>query len=68
MTVSIDLRCDSCRSSSISIPLDGGEESPLDCEDCGADLGTLRDLKTLITLQVLGRKKVTEYPWLTVLG
>jgi hypothetical protein len=68
MTVSIDLRCDCCRGSFISIPLDGSDESPLDCEDCGADLGTLADLKALVTLQVLGRKKVEEVLWSTVMS
>ena len=57
MTVSIELRCDNCRGSSISIPLYGGDDSPVDCEDCGADLGTLGDIKTLLSLQLLGRKK-----------
>ncbi len=56
MTVSIELRCDNCRGTSISIPLDGGDDSAVDCEDCGADLGTLADIKTLLSLHVLGRK------------
>ena len=56
MTVSIELRCDNCRGSSISIPLYGGDDSPVDCEDCGADLGTLADIKATLSLQVLGRK------------
>lgn len=62
MTISIDLHCDACQGSSISIPIDGSDDSPLDCEDCGADLGTLGDLKTLVTLQVLGRKTTCERP------
>lgn len=60
MTVSIELRCDNCRSTCISIPLDGGDDSPVDCEDCGADLGTLADIKTLLSLTVLGRKKMSR--------
>ena len=60
MTVSIDLRCDNCRGNCISIPLYGGDESHVDCEDCGADLGTLADIKTLLSLQVLGRKKAAR--------
>lgn len=59
MTVSIELRCDNCRGTSISIPLDGGDDSPVECEDCGADLGTLGDIKTLLSLHVLGRKKTS---------
>ena len=57
MTVSIDIRCDRCCGTAISIPIEGSDQSAVDCEDCGADLGTLADLKTLVTLQVLGRKK-----------
>ena len=59
MTVSIERRCDNCRGTSISNPLDGGDDSPVDCEDCGADLGTLGDIKTLLSLQMLGRKNAT---------
>jgi hypothetical protein len=58
MTVSIDIRCDNCRGNSLSIPIYGGDETAVDCEDCGAQLGTLADLKTLVALQLLGRKKV----------
>ena len=57
MTVSIDIRCDNCRGTHLSIPLHGGEETPVDCEDCGAQLGTLADLKTQVSLHLLGRKK-----------
>jgi hypothetical protein len=58
MTVSIDIRCDNCRGDKLSIPLWGGDETAVDCEDCGAQLGTLDDLKTLVSLQLLGRKTV----------
>lgn len=60
MTVSIDIRCDACRGSNVSIPLHGGEDTHVDCEDCGAELGTLADIKTLVSLQVLGRKKTAS--------
>ncbi len=56
MTVSIDIRCDNCRGNSVSIPLYGGDDTAVDCEDCGAELGTLADLKTQVSLYVLGRK------------
>jgi hypothetical protein len=56
MTVSIDIRCDNCRGDKLSIPLWGGDETAVDCEDCGAQLGTLDDVKTLVSLQLLGRK------------
>ena len=56
MTVSIDIRCDNCRGYNVSIPLEGGDATAVDCEDCGAQLGTLDDIKTLVSLQVLGRK------------
>jgi len=60
MTVSIDIRCDNCRGSNVSIPLHGGDDTAVDCEDCGADLGTLADIKTLVCLQVLGRKRAAR--------
>jgi hypothetical protein len=46
MTVSIDIRCDNCRGKNVSIPIYGGDETAVDCEDCGAELGTLADIKT----------------------
>ncbi len=58
MPVSIELRCDYCRGDNLSIPLEGGDETAVDCEDCGAEVGTLADLKTTLSLKVLGRKKV----------
>ncbi len=57
MTVSIDIRCDNCRGNNVSIPIHGGDDTEVDCEDCGAELGTLGDLKTIVSLQVLGRKR-----------
>jgi uncharacterized Zn finger protein len=56
MTISVLLRCDRCRGDSLSIPLEGGDETEIDCEDCGASLGTLADLKTMVSLKVVGRK------------
>lgn len=58
MPVSIEIRCDHCRGDNLSIPLEGGDETAVDCEDCGAEVGTLADLKTMVSLKVLGRKKV----------
>ena len=58
MSVSIEIRCDYCRGENLSIPLEGGDETVVDCEDCGAEVGTLADIKTLVSLKVLGRKKV----------
>ena len=58
MTVSIEIRCDHCRGDNLSIPLDACEETMVDCEDCGAELGTLAEVKTMVSLKLLGRKKV----------
>ena len=58
MAVSIEIRCDHCRGDNLSIPLDGSDESMVDCEDCGAEVGTLADVKTMVSLKLLGRKKV----------
>ncbi len=57
MTVSIDIRCDLCRGSRLSVPLHADEETAVECEDCGTELGTLADVKTLVSLKLLGRKK-----------
>jgi uncharacterized Zn finger protein len=58
MPVSIEIRCDHCHGDNLSIPLHGGEETMVDCEDCGAEVGTLADIKTTVSLKLLGRKKV----------
>jgi hypothetical protein len=55
MTVQIEVRCDYCRGSNISIPLNAGEETLADCGDCGAEVGTVADLKTQMSLHLLGR-------------
>jgi uncharacterized Zn finger protein len=57
MPVSIEIRCDYCRGDNLSIPLEGGEETMVDCEDCGASVGTLADVKTTVSLKLLGRKR-----------
>lgn len=62
MTVSIEIRCDHCRSDRLSIPLWGGDDTEVDCEDCGAQVGTLDDLKTLVSLHLLGRKTADARP------
>ena len=58
MALSIEIRCDHCRGDNLSIPLDACEETMVDCEDCGAEVGTLADVKTMVSLKLLGRKKV----------
>lgn len=60
MTVQIEVRCDYCRGSNISIPLNAGEETYADCEDCGAEVGTVADLKTQMSLHLLGRKTTDD--------
>jgi hypothetical protein len=45
-------------------PLHGGDDTHVDCEDCGANLGTLDDVKTLVSLQLLGRKTAAPSPFL----
>lgn len=62
MTVSIEIRCDNCRGFNLSVPLSAGDETEVDCEDCGARLGTLDDVKTLVSLQLLGRKADVARP------
>jgi hypothetical protein len=60
MPVSIEIRCDYCRGENLSIPIDANEETVVDCEDCGAEVGTVADLKTMVSLKLLGRKKVVR--------
>jgi uncharacterized Zn finger protein len=66
MTASIDIQCDNCRGAHLSIPLHGGDETEVECEDCGCTVGTLADLKTLLSLKILGRKEVRRPAFMLV--
>ncbi|MGQ0588809.1 MAG: hypothetical protein ACT4N8_04655 [Sphingosinicella sp.] len=53
MDVSVELHCERCGSANLSIPEPAPEEASLACNDCGAGLGTVADLKAELFAQAL---------------
>lgn len=45
MDVSVEIHCEACGSANYSLPEDGGEEAAIRCNDCGAEQGTLAELR-----------------------
>jgi hypothetical protein len=54
--VSVDLHCEKCGSSNISMPdLDADNDAPLTCNDCGEDLGSIGELREEVHKQMMDR-------------
>jgi hypothetical protein len=53
MDVSVEIHCEACGSANYSLPDGAGEESPIRCNDCGADQGSLAELKAALAAQAL---------------
>jgi hypothetical protein len=53
MDVSVEIHCEACGSANYSLPDGAGEESPIRCNDCGADQGSLAALKAALIAQAL---------------
>ena len=53
MDVSVEIHCAACGSANYSLPAGAGDDSPVDCNDCGRRLGTIADLKAEMLDQAL---------------
>ena len=53
MDVSVEIHCEACGSANYSLPGGAAEESPIRCNDCGADQGSLAELKAALAAQAL---------------
>ena len=53
MDVSVEIHCESCGSANYSLPEGAGEDSPIRCNDCGADQGSVAELRAALAARAL---------------
>ena len=53
MDVSVEIYCEACGSAHYSLPQGKGEDAPIRCNDCGADQGSVADLKAVLVAKAL---------------
>ena len=53
MDVSVEINCELCGSANYSLPADEADEGAILCNDCGADQGSLGQLKAALMLCVV---------------
>ena len=53
MDVSVEINCELCGSANYSLPADETDEGAILCNDCGADQGSLGQLKAALMLCVV---------------
>ncbi len=53
MDVSVEIHCEACGSANYSLPDGAGDGSPIRCNDCGADQGSVGELKAVLAAQAL---------------
>ena len=53
MDVSVEVHCGTCGSANYSLPGGGGDEAPVQCNDCGGRLGSVAELKVEMLEQAL---------------
>lgn len=55
MDVSVEIHCESCGSANYSLPEGSAEDAPILCNDCGADQGSVAELRAALAAQALDR-------------
>lgn len=55
MDVSVDINCEACGSANYSLPRGEAEDGAVRCNDCGADQGSIGELKAALMDRVLGQ-------------
>lgn len=53
MDVSVEIHCESCGSANYSLPGGTGEDAPILCNDCGAEQGSVAELRAALAAQAL---------------
>jgi hypothetical protein len=53
MDVTVEINCEACGSANYSLPAGAAEEAAILCNDCGADQGSLAELKAAMAERVL---------------
>lgn len=52
MDVSVEIHCELCGSANYSLPAGETEDGPVRCNDCGAEQGSLGELRAALLEQV----------------
>lgn len=55
MDVSVEIHCEACGSANFSIPAGTDDAAPIRCNDCGAGLGTVAELKAALIAEALAQ-------------
>jgi DNA-directed RNA polymerase subunit RPC12/RpoP len=55
MDVSLEIHCEACGSANYSLPEGAAEDAPIRCNDCGADQGSVAELRAAMLAQALDR-------------
>lgn len=55
MDVSVEIHCEICGSANFSLGGGPSDSAALSCNDCGAGLGTVADLKEALLAQAIAR-------------
>jgi len=55
MDVSVEIHCEACGSANYSLPEGAAEQAPIRCNDCGADQGSVAELKAGLIAQALAQ-------------
>lgn len=55
MDVSVELHCEACGSANYGLPEGTGDDAPIRCNDCGASLGTVADMKAALYAEALAQ-------------
>jgi hypothetical protein len=53
MDVSVEIHCEACGSANYSLPRGSGDDAPIRCNDCGAQQGTIGELRAALLEQAL---------------
>lgn len=53
MDVTVEINCEACGSANYSLPEGAGEDAPILCNDCGADQGSVAELRAALAARAL---------------
>jgi hypothetical protein len=68
MDVSVEVHCEACGSANYSLPAGAADDSPIRCNDCGADQGSVGALKAALVAQALAQSAESLRRGLDALG
>ena len=60
MDVSVEINCELCGSANYSLPAGGEDDGAVLCNDCGAEQGSLGELKAALAERVVDHSAETQ--------